>query len=109
MQNAAQLGNINAQLAGGAQERGITSEGIGADLAEFNQQRQYPYQQVQFQRDMISGLPTGSVTNTAGQMSGIGSLLSVLGGGTAAASALGYKNVGDLLTSLGLDLGQKTP
>ena len=108
IQNQAQLGNIQAQLAGGAQERGITSEGIGADLAEFEKQRQYPYQQVQFQRDMISGLPTGAVTNTPGQMSGIGSLLSTLGGGTAAASALGYKNVGELLTSLGLDLGQKS-
>ena len=107
IQNQAQIGNINAQLAGGAQERGITAEGTAADLAEFEKQRQYPYQQVQFQRDMISGLPTGSVTNTAGQMSGIGSLLSTLGGGTAAASALGYKNVGELLTSLGLDLGQK--
>jgi len=107
MQNQAQLGNINAQLAGGAQERGITAEGVAADLAEFNQQRQYPYQQVQFQRDMISGLPTGSVQNTPGQMSGIGSLLSVLGGGTAAASALGYKNTGELLSALGLDLGQK--
>ena len=108
IQNQAQLGNINAQLAGGAQQRGITAEGTAADLAEFEKQRQYPYQQVQFQRDMISGLPTGAVTNTPGQMSGIGSLLSTLGGGTAAASALGYKNVGELLTSLGLDLGQKT-
>lgn len=108
IQNQATLANLGQQLAGGAQERGITSEGVGADLAEFEKQRQYPYQQVQFQRDMISGLPTGSVTNTAGQMSGIGSLLSTLGGGTAAASALGYKNVGELLTSLGLDLGQKS-
>ena len=107
--NTANLGNLQAQLAGGAQQRGITAEGTAADLAEFEKQRQYPYQQVQFQRDMISGLPTGAVTNTPGQMSGIGSLLSVLGGGTAAASALGYKNVGELLTSLGLDLGQKTP
>ena len=107
MFNTANLGNIQAQLAGGAQERGITSEGVAADLGEFEKQRQFPYQQVQFQRDMISGLPTGSVTNTPGQMSGIGSLLSVLGGGTAAASALGYKDVGELLTSLGLDLGQK--
>jgi hypothetical protein len=105
--NTANLGNLQAQLAGGAQQRGITAEGTAADLAEFEKQRQYPYQQVQFQRDMISGLPTGAVTNTPGQMSGIGSLLSVLGGGTAAASALGYKNVGDLLTSLGLDLGPK--
>ena len=105
IQNQAQLGNLNAQLAGGAQQRGIESEGIGADLSEFEKQRQYPYQQVQFLRDMISGLPTGSVTNTPGQMSGIGSLLSVLGGGTAAASALGFKNTGELLKSLGLDIG----
>jgi hypothetical protein len=103
--NTANLGNIQAQLAGGNVERGITSEGTAADLAEFEKQRQYPYQQVQFQRDMISGLPTGSVTNTPGQMSGIGSLLSVLGGGTAAATALGYKDVGQLLKGLGLDLG----
>lgn len=104
-QNTANVGNINAQLAGGAQERGITSEGIAADVGEFEKQRQYPYQQVQFQRDMISGLPTGSVQNSAGQMSGIGSLLSMLGGGTAAATALGYKDVGELLKGLGLDLG----
>ncbi len=106
--NATNLANLAQQLAGGAQERGITAEGTAADLAEFEKQRQFPYQQVQFQRDMISGLPTGAVTNTPGQMSGIGSLLSVLGGGTAAASALGYKNVGELLSTLGLDLGQKT-
>ena len=107
MQNQANLANLAQQLAGGAQERGITAEGTAADLAEFEKQRQFPYQQVQFQRDMISGLPTGAVTNTPGQMSGIGSLLSTLGGGTAAASALGYKNVGELLSTLGLDLGQK--
>lgn len=89
----------------GATQRGITAEGVAADKAEFEAQRQFPYQQVQFQRDMISGLPTGSVTNTAGQMSGVGSFLSALGGGTAAASALGYKNVGELLKGLGLDLG----
>jgi hypothetical protein len=100
------LADLMAQQ--GATQRGITAEGTAADLAEFEKQRQFPYQQVQFQRDMISGLPTGSVTNTPGQLSGIGSLLSTLGGGTAAASALGYKNVGELLTSLGLDLGQKT-
>jgi len=89
----------------GAIERGITAEGVAADKEEFEKQRQYPFQQVQWQRDMISGLPTGSVTNTAGQMSGVGSFLNALGGGTAAASALGYKNVGELLKGLGLDLG----
>ena len=105
MQNQANLSNINAQLAGGNTQRGITSEGVAADVNEFNQQRQYPYQQIQFQRDMISGLPVSSVSNTPGQLSGVGSLLSALGGGTAAASALGYKNVGELMKSLGFDLG----
>jgi len=106
-QNQTNLANINAQLAGGAQQRGITSEGIAADLNEFNQQRQYPFQQVQFQRDMISGLPTGSVTNTPANITGVGAFLSALGGGTAAASALGYENVGDLLDALGLSVGKK--
>ena len=96
---------VNLMGNAGAQQRGITSEGIAADLNEFNQQRQYPFQQVQFQRDMISGLPTGSVTNTPANLTGMGSFLSALGGGTAAASALGYKNVGELLKGLGLDLG----
>jgi hypothetical protein len=108
-QNRTALDNLNAQLAAGAQQRGITSEGIAADKAEFEAQRQFPYQQVQFQRDMISGLPTGSVTNTPANITGVGALLSALGGGTAAASALGYKNVGELLKSLGLDLGPKEP
>lgn len=108
-QSQADIANLQAKLAGGNVERGITAEGIAADKEEFEKQRQYPFQQAQFQRDMISGLPTGAVTNTPGQLSGVGSLLSVLGGGTAAASALGYKNVGDLLNSLGLDLGQKAP
>jgi hypothetical protein len=104
-QSQADIANINAKLTGGAQERGITSEGIAADKEEFEKQRQYPYQQAQFMRDMISGLPTGSVTNTAGEMSSVGSLLNALGGGTAAASALGYKNVNELLKGLGLDFG----
>lgn len=106
MQNQTNLANINAQLAAGAQQRGITSEDIAARQAEFNQQRQYPFQQVQFQRDMISGLPTGSVTNTPANITGVGALLSALGGGTAAASALGYDNVGDLLNALGLSVGK---
>jgi hypothetical protein len=90
--------------AAGNTQRGITAEGIAADKAEFETQRQFPYQQVQFQRDMISGLPVSSVSNTPGAMTGIGSLLSALGGGAAVASGLGYKNTGELLKALGLDL-----
>ena len=71
---------LKDQLGAGAVQRGIESEGIAADLGEFNAQREYPYKQLQFQRDMISGLPTGSVTNSPSQMSGIAQILAMLGG-----------------------------
>jgi hypothetical protein len=40
-------------------------------------------------------------------LSGVGALLQALGGGTAAASQMGYKNIGELLTALGISAGQK--
>jgi hypothetical protein len=100
LQSQLGLNNINAQLAGGAQQRGITSEGIAADKAEFEKQRQYPYEQLKFQQSMLSGLPVSSVTNTPGQMSDLGALLAGLGGAGALASAGGYSNVADLLSGL---------
>jgi len=105
LQNSTNLANLNAQLTGGATQRGIEAEGTAADLAEFEKQRQFPYQQLQFQRDMITGLPTSAVSNTPAQMSDFGNLVSILGGGTKVAESLGYKNVGELLKTLGLDLG----
>lgn len=105
LQNQTTLANLNAQLSGGATQRGIEAEGTAADLAEFEKQRQFPYQQLQFQRDMIAGLPTSSVSNTPAQMSDIGNLLATLGGGTKVAEALGYKDVNELLKKFGFDLG----
>lgn len=89
----------------GASQRGIEQEGITADLNEFNTQRDYPQKMLQFQQSMLQGLPVQSVQNTAGSLSGLGTLLAGLGGGAAVASNLGYKNVGELLKQFGLDLG----
>jgi hypothetical protein len=93
------------QLAAGATERGITSEGIAADLAEFNTQREFPYKQVQFQRDMITGLPTGSVTNQPNQLSGIAALIAAAGGIDKLMQSTGQGSLGDMLKKLGLDFG----
>jgi hypothetical protein len=60
---------------------------------------------LQFQQSMLQGLPVQSVQNTAGSLSGLGTLLAGLGGGAAVASNLGYKDVGQLLKGFGLDLG----
>jgi hypothetical protein len=103
--NSANLGNLQAQMAGGAAQRGIEQEGITADLNEFNAQRDYPQKMLQFQQSMLQGLPVQSVQNTAGSLSGLGTLFAGLGGGAAVASNLGYKNVGELLKGFGLDLG----
>jgi len=85
----------------GATQRGITAEGTAADLAEFEKQRQFPYQQLQFQRDMITGLPTSAVSNTPAQMSDFGNLISTAGGGLKLAESLGYKDIGSMLKGLG--------
>jgi len=89
----------------GASQRGIEQEGITADLNEFNAQRDYPQKMLQFQQSMLQGLPIQAVQNTAGTLSGLGSLLAALGGGAAVSKELGYKDVGQLLKQCGLDLG----
>jgi hypothetical protein len=88
----------------GGIQRGITSEGVAADLAEFNQQRDFPYKQLQFQRDMISGLPTGSVTNTPSQLSGIAQLFASTGGVDKFLKDTGIGDLKSALKALGLDI-----
>ncbi len=60
------LSNLNALLGAGATQRGIESEGVNADLAQFNREQQYPYQQLQFQQGLMSGLPIGTNTVSTG-------------------------------------------
>ena len=99
---------LNQQLGAGAVQRGITSEGIAADLGEFNTQREFPFKQVQFQRDMISGLPTGSVTNTPAQLSGIAQLISSVGGVDKLLKDTGMGDLGTMLRNLGLNFGSSS-
>lgn len=105
---AAQQGIFDQQLKAGGTQRDIEQQGITADLEEFNRQREYPYKQVQFMRDMISGLPTASVTNTPSQLSGIAQLISSVGGIDKLLQATGQGNLGDLLKNLGLDFGSSS-
>jgi hypothetical protein len=51
------LAALGAQMRGGEAERAIESEGVAADLAEFRRQAEFPYKQLEFQRQMISELP----------------------------------------------------
>jgi hypothetical protein len=106
-QNKANLTNLQQQLAAGEMQRGITSEGIKADLEEFNRQRDDPYKKVEFLRQMISGLPVGSVTNQTQGLTGIAALTQAMGGIGALNSALADKEspLYKLLGNLGFNFG----
>ena len=45
------------QLDAGAVQRGIESEGIAADLSQFEAEKADPYNQLLFKKEMVSGLP----------------------------------------------------
>ena len=53
---------LGAQRTGGAEQRGIESEGVAADYAQFREERDYPFKQVDFQKGLLSNLPIEQVT-----------------------------------------------
>jgi hypothetical protein len=56
------------QLSGlGAVERGITSEGLAADKAQFEEQRDFAYGMPKYQLGLLSGLPIGANTTSVDQ------------------------------------------
>lgn len=63
----------------GAVQRGITSEGIAADKAQFEEQRDFAYKMPQYQLNLLQGLPIGASTSSADQ-TGIAGLQSDVAG-----------------------------
>lgn len=86
----------------GGIQRGITAEGVAADKKEFEAQRQYPFEQVKFMRDMISGLPTSSVTNTPAGLSNSATLMTMLGALDKASGGNGTTTLKTLMQKLGI-------
>lgn len=103
----AKLANVQQQLAGGEVQRGITSEGVKADLDEYNRQRDDPFKKLEFERQMISGLPVGSVTNQTQGLSGLAALIQGMGGAAALNTSLADKEspLYKLLGNLGFNFG----
>jgi hypothetical protein len=62
------LAGLKGMLEAGGIERGIESEGIAADKAQFEEARLNPYKMVQFQQSLLSGLPLAAQSyNVPGQ------------------------------------------
>lgn len=56
----AQRDVLGDQLRAGDVQRDIESQGIAADIGQFEYERDYPYRQVQFMQSLLQGLPIGS-------------------------------------------------
>ena len=79
----------------GGVQRGIESEGIAADMAQFNQERDYPFKQVQYQQSLLQGLPLATQSYTYAQPSTMANI-----GGTAGGLASLYKSTSPMITDL---------
>ena len=75
---------LGAQARAGEVERGIEKEGILADRAQFEEERDFPYKQLQYQRSLLQGLPIAARSYSVTQPSGF----SALAGGAGDISTL---------------------
>ena len=56
-EQGAGLRGLEAQLGGGQAQRDIEQQGLAADYAQFREQRDFPYKQVQYMQSLLQGLP----------------------------------------------------
>jgi hypothetical protein len=84
------LANLQKQLEAGTLQRGIESEGIAADKAQFEEARANPYKMLQFQQSLLQGMPLASQAYNTGSESAL------------VAAAKGATTVNELLKNLGI-------
>lgn len=80
MTNQYGLNALRNQAELGAVQRGIESEGVAADKAQFEEQRDFPYKQVQYQQSLLQGLPLAAQTYSYAQPSTLSEILGSAGG-----------------------------
>jgi len=64
----------------GAEQRAIEAEGIAADIAQFEEERDYPFKQVQYMQSLLQGLPIAAQSYSYMQPSQLSTVLSTAGG-----------------------------
>jgi hypothetical protein len=75
MVNRYGLEALEQQAAMGAQERGIEQEALNAARAQFEEERLFPYKQLQFQQSLLQGMPLAAQAYSYQQPSGLAELL----------------------------------
>ena len=56
---------LGALTDAGQLQRDVTSEGIAADRAQFEEERDYPFKQVQYMQSLLQGLPIDCLLYTS--------------------------------------------
>lgn len=74
------LAALQRQADLGAQQRAIEQQGIEADIAQFREERDFPYKQVQYQQSLLQGLPLAAQTYSYSQPSALSQILGEGGG-----------------------------
>jgi len=59
----------------GETQRGITSEGVAADYAQFKEERDFPYKQVQYMQSLLQGMPLEAQSTTYSEPSKLSNIL----------------------------------
>ncbi len=77
---AEQRANLAQMLGAGEAQRAVEQQGVAADLAEFEKQRDYPYKMLQFQQSLLQGMPIQSIAASYQQPSTLTSVLNTTGG-----------------------------
>ena len=70
---------LGAQTRAGQIQRDIEAEGIAADKAQFEEERDFPYRQVSYMQSLLSGLPLATQSYSYAEPSTLSNILS--GGG----------------------------
>ena len=74
----------------GGVQRGIEQEGIAADMAQFGDERDFPYKQVQFQQSLLQGLPVATESYSYAQPTGLGNFMGGAGAFSTLSDLLGW-------------------
>ncbi len=74
------LSALGRQAEAGAVQRGIESEGIAADMKQFEEEKMDPYKKVQFMQSLLQGMPLATQSYSYAQPSTLSTLLSQGGG-----------------------------
>ena len=88
MQNVGQaqgygLAALGAQQTGGNLQRAIESEGMAADMSQFQQERDDPYKKVQYMQSLLQGLPVEALTREYIEPSDLANILGYAGSGAS--------------------------